>query len=41
MMMKPVAMMMRIMYLAKEGRGPFCSASFPVGSPPMSDCECP
>ena len=30
-----------LLYLAKEGKGPFCSeVSFPVGSPPMSDCKC-
>ena len=30
-----------LLYLAKEGKGPFCSeVSFPVGSPPMSDCNC-
>ena len=29
-----------LLYLAKEGKGPFCSVSFPVASPPMSDCKC-
>ena len=33
--------MIILLYLAKEGKGPFCSeVSFPVGSPPMSDCKC-
>ena len=33
--------MLILLYLAKEGKGPFCSeVSFPVGSPPMSDCKC-